>query len=285
MTATGTCRWLRMVGNVGYCCVCVHYSSHERRKNGLVNTSADAQTQHAGTDMHKATSELYDADTELRKAMLWAAGRRKEVERQVLAFEQLNASISSGDSSAEQAGRDLPSVVTALAAARASLQSADDEVATALQRAQLDDVPEKAPIDILDGHESMTAVLVHAGINPVPSSQQSSGTMAYYANEIQLGVGQPKEMSSLECCLQVVHYMRHGRAMTQYQQWYEHELSKGKLYPNLRTTMCACVSCAGAWQHRPSLPCLWMIAMTCASVNRCACTCTSCARAGVKRTC
>lgn len=226
-----------MVGNKGFCLVCVQYSTSEQRKNGLTNTQADGQAQHQQTNMHKVALARYDADAELRRAVLWAEGKRKKAEIARLTFDQLNDNVSAGNAEAASAAVELPAALERLGLARAELTAAEEETQQAMQRAELTALPAEPPADVLTDSQSKRDVLIRNGINPVPVSQASTGTLVFYANEVGVDTKDVKVMSQLECCLQIVHYMRHGRAMLQYEQWYQHEMDKGKLHPDTR--MCS----------------------------------------------
>lgn len=112
---------------------------------------------------------------------------------------------------------------------RRELAEARSNVDKAVAEAELEAVPDEPPSDILASPASKREVLVSKGVNPVPSSSESTGTLAYYAHELGIEPSDVRTMAKLKCCLQIVHLMRHGRAMLQYEQWHAHEVSMGML--------------------------------------------------------
>lgn len=105
-----------MVGERGFCCICLHYSSGGMA--GLSNTQADGVRQHEGSQTHTEANVKYEAEMELRKEMRWAQGREKAEQAALDRYEELNAAIRAGGHAAEQAAAHLSGATDALAAAR-----------------------------------------------------------------------------------------------------------------------------------------------------------------------
>jgi hypothetical protein len=74
-------------------------------------------------------------------------------------------------------------------------------------------------------------VLLRAQVSTVPASQQAIGTLYYYAKAAGIDHKDVVAMQKLRCLLQIMHYMRHGRSMIQYEQWYQNEVELGIFNP------------------------------------------------------